>query len=297
MKNPYNFTNKIALGIVLILFVFCFLSACKNDPIGNNPAEEEWISIFNGTNMADWTPKFAGYKLGENPNNRFVLKDQLLSVNYEPKDTFKNDFGHLFYKEKYSHYRLRAVYRFVGEQIPEGPGWAYRNNGLMLHCQAPETMGVKQDFPICIEVQLLGGNGTDERSTGNLCTPGSNVRMSDTLTINHCINSNSKTYHGDQWVTIDVLVLGDSLIQHIIGDEVVLEYTEPTFGGGAISDYQTSLMKKGDPIKEGYISIQAETHSTDFKSIELLNLCGCTDPKAKNYKSYFVKTDNSVCKY
>ena len=243
--------------------------------------------------MKDWTPKFSGHELGVNYNNQFVLKDSFLSVQYVAQDTFKGAFGHLFYKNKFSYYRLKATYRFVGEQVTSGPGWAFRNNGLMLHCQAPESMGLAQDFPNSLELQLLGGNGKEERANGNLCTPGTNVVMGDTLFTRHCISSSSKTYHGDQWVEIEALVLGDSLIQHILEGEVVMEYSKATLGDGSVK----TLADAGPTIKEGYISIQAETHPIDFKSISLLNLCGCMDKKAKNYKSYFVKADNSTCQY
>ena len=280
--------------LVLIISVI-LVTGC--DAEKNDPTKEEWISLFDGTNLADWTPKFAGHELGVNYKNRFVLQDSLLSVRYAEKDTFKGNFGHLYYKEKFSYYRLKATYRFVGEQQVNGPGWAFRNNGLMLHCQDPKSLGLEQDFPISLEMQLLGGNGTDERHNANLCTPGTNVVMNDSLFTPHCVNSTSNTYHGDQWVEAEVLVLGDSLIQYILENKVVMEYKKPTMGGGEISGYLESVYKEGNPIADGYISIQAETHPIDFKSIELLNLCGCTDPKAKNYKSYYVKADTSSCVY
>ena len=283
-------------SFLLVLIISAILvRGC--DAEKNDPTKEEWTSLFDGTNYADWTPKFTGYGLGENYNGRFAFKDSLLSVRYTAQDTFNGNFGHLYYKDKFSHYRLRATYRFVGEQQTGGPGWAFRNNGLMLHCQDPISLGLEQDFPISLEMQLLGGDGTNERPNANLCTPGTNVVMNDSLFTPHCVNSTSATYHGDQWVEAEVLVLGDSLIQHILDDKVVMEYKKPTMGGGEISGYEESVYKEGAPISEGYISIQAETHPIDFKSIELLNLCGCTDPEAKNYKSYYVKSDNSSCIY
>ena len=45
------------------------------------------------------------------------------------------------------------------------------------------------------------------------------------------------------------------------------------------------------------IALQAESQPVDFRRIELLNLVGCTDPKAKNYKDYYIKSDNLQCKY
>ncbi|MBT8185186.1 MAG: DUF1080 domain-containing protein, partial [Eudoraea sp.] len=111
------------------------------------------------------------------------------------------------------------------------------------------------------------------------------------------VSSISDTYHGDQWVEVEALVLGDSLIQHILEDKVVMEYRNPTIGGGAISGYEESAYREGAALSEGYIAIQAETHPIDFKAIELLNLCGCMDKKAKNYKSYYIKDDKEACIY
>ena len=287
--------NRFRMGLFLIFLMIISSINCTEQE--NDPGKEEWISLFDGSNMADWSPKFAGYELGVNYNNRIVLEDSLLKVRYAKQDSFSANFGHLFYKEKFSHYRLKATYRFVGEQQAGGPGWAFRNNGLMLHCQDPKTLGLDQDFPISLELQLLGGDGTNDRTNANLCTPGTNVVMNDSLFTPHCVNSNSDTYHGDQWVDVEALVLGDSLIQHIVGGKVVMEYKKPTIGGGDISGFREAAYKEGQPLDEGFISIQAETHPIDFKSIELLNLCGCTDTKAKNYKSYFVKSDNSSCVY
>ena len=50
-------------------------------------------------------------------------------------------------------------------------------------------------------------------------------------------------------------------------------------------------------LQEGYIALQSEGHPIEFRKVELLNLAGCTDPKASNYKSYFVKSDNARCRY
>ena len=166
-----------------------------------------------------------------------------------------------------------------------------RNNGLMLHCQSPESMKIDQDFPSSLELQLLGGNGTAARSNGNLCTPGTLIHLADTLCTDHCINSTSKTYHGDDWVEIEALVLGDSLVHHILDQEVVFAYTK------LFRESVEDPSQPGKPAHEGYIAIQSETHAIDFAQIEVLNLCGCMDEKAKNYKSYYIKADNSTCIY
>ena len=257
-----------------------------------DPAKQEWIQLFNGRDLAGWTAKFAKHDLGVNLNDTFRVENGVLAVRYDKWTAFGDEFGHLFYKEPFSYYRIAAEYRFVGEQMRGGPGWAMRNNGLMLHCAGPRTMLKDQDFPISIEVQLLGGLGDGKpRTTANLCTPGTQVVMKGELFTPHCVNSTSKTYDGDQWVRVEVEVHGDELIRHIVDGQTVLEYSKPQIGGGNVSPVDPKVKVDGTPLTGGYIAIQAETGPTDFRKIELLNLEGCADPKASNYKSYVVKSN------
>lgn len=234
--------------------------------------EAEWISLFNGKDLSGWDVKIRGFEMGENYKNTFRVEDGLLKVSYDQYDTFKEEFGHLFYERPFSHYRLRVEYRFVGEQVPDGPGWAFRNNGLMLHSQSAGSMGLDQDFPISLEAQLLGGLLEGERSTMNLCTPGSNVEIQGKARVEHCIDSSSKTYRGDQWVTVEMVVLGDSIIHHIVEGDTVLTYSRPEMGGGAISGFDASVYIEGKPMKSGHIAIQAESHPTEFRKIEIMEL-------------------------
>lgn len=230
-----------------------------------------WVSLFNGKDLNDWKIKIAGHELNDNYKNTFRVDNGVLKISYDEYDQFDKEFGHIFYKDKFSHYLLRVEYRFVGDQVPGGPGWAYRNNGLMLHSQSPESMSKDQEFPVSIEVQLLGGNGTDERSTGNVCTPGTHIMMGGELITEHCINSSSKTYHGDQWVTVEVEVLGSTVIKHMVNGEIVFEYNNPQYDKE--DPDAKKLIKDGNLVlDEGYIALQAETHPTEFRKIEILNL-------------------------
>ncbi len=253
-------------GLAFISIFLFLILACNKQP-----AEPQWISLFNGTDLSGWTPKFAGHPLGENYKNTFRVEDGILKVCYEEYKNFDGAFGHLFYKKKFSHYRLRAEYRFVGEQVPGGPSWAFRNNGIMLHCQAPETMRSEQKFPVSIEAQLLGGNGMDERSTGNVCTPGTHIVINGELITQHCISSTSPTFHGDQWVTIEVEVNGNDTIRHFINGELVLEYEKPQYDE-TDPDAQPLIQNSNKTIHDGYIAIQAESHPTEFRKIEVLPL-------------------------
>ena len=262
--------------------------------------QKEWIQLFNGRDLKDWTVKIAHYPLGENVNDTFRVEDGLLKVRYDKWQIFDDQFGHIFYREPFSYYLLAAEYRFVGEQVATSRtdlGWAVRNNGLMLHAPDPKTMLKDQDFPISIEVQLLGGlsNGKP-RTTANLCTPGTNVVMDGALVTRHCSNSTSKTYDGDQWVRVEVLVHGDELIRHMVDGATVLEYSKPQIGGGNVSPVDPAIKVDGTPLTGGFIALQAETAPIDFRKVELVNLEGCTDPKASNYKTHFVKSNPAKCR-
>jgi hypothetical protein len=241
--------------LVLCLFLMSTLCSCSVQ----SARSSHWVSLFNGKNLDRWKVKITGYDLNDNFGDTFRVEDGILKVSYDQYDKFNGRFGHLFYDGTFSHYILHVEYRFVGEQCPGGPGWAFRNNGIMIHGQSPESMKKDQDFPDSIEVQLLGGNGKDERPTGNLCTPGTHVVMDGKLVTQHCTSSSSKTYHGDQWVTIEVEVHGNSAIRHIVNGEVVLEYEQPQLDDGTM-------------LSEGSISLQAESHPTEFRKVEILLL-------------------------
>jgi hypothetical protein len=263
-----------------------------------NPAADrkDWIQLFNGKDLDGWVPKIKGYALGENFGDTFRVEDGLLKAAYDKYKTFDERYGHLFYRQKFSHYIIAAEYRFVGEQTPGGPDWAVRNNGLMLHSQAPETMGKDQDFPISIEAQLLGGGPSGERSTANVCTPGTEIFQNGAMVKGHCKNSSSETYRGDRWVRVEVEVLGAEHIRHMVEGKTVLEYDSPQIGGGNVINFNPSVKVDGKPLSEGYIAIQGESHPTDFRKIELLNLSGCMKPEASNFKSYYVHRDDDACR-
>lgn len=80
------------------------------------------------------------------------------------------------------------------------------------------------------------------------------------MTGKHCTNSTSKTYHGDQWVTVEFEVRGAERIKHIDSyGQVVLEYQSPQLDDSTL-------------LESGTISIQSESHPIDFRKIELLLL-------------------------
>lgn len=256
---------RLPLALALCITLAQFTPAAEK-------AEEGWVSIFNGKDLEGWTPKIRYHELGENWNDTFRVEDGVMKVSYDKYGgKFNDTFGHIFYKTPYSHYKFRMEYRFTGDQIDDGPGWAFRNSGIMLHGQDPATMEKDQDFPVSIELQLLGGDGEKKRSTANLCTPGTNVVLKGELFTPHCINSRSETYHGDQWVTVEVEVKGNEFIQHFINGKPVFEYEKPQLDPK--DEYAKKLIKDGDlMLSGGTISLQSESHPVEFRDIEILNL-------------------------
>jgi len=262
-------------------------------------ADEDWIQLFNGRDLTGWTPKITHHELGDNFAKTFRVEDGLLKVRYDGyKDGFQTQFGHLFYAKPYSYYRLRVEYRFVGKQVGEGQRWAERNSGIMFHSQAPQTMTKEQDFPISIEAQFLGGLSDGKpRPTLSMCSPGTEIVYNGELYPKHCLESASKTYDGDQWVHVELIVIGGAHITHLVDGQKVLEYSLPQIGGGVVTNFDPKVKRDGELVRGGYIALQSESHPLDVRKIELLDLEGCMDSKATNYRKYFVRSNPKTCTY
>lgn len=296
----------------VIILLFLFISIATHAQNNKNSNQEEWISLFNGTDLSGWIIKIADQKINNNLNETFIVEDSMIRIRYDNYDEFNDAFGHMYYETPFSYYKLSFEYRFVGEQLKGGATWNVRNSGIMLHSQSAESNEFGQDFPVSIELQLLGGLNKGERTTANVCTPGTAVVLGDSVDYRHCINSTSKTYNGDQWVHVEAIVKGGEYMTFIVEGDTVLNFQNPQIGGGFISDNNPKpdwnqfgverdqddwISKAGTILTEGYISLQAESHPVDFKNIMLLDLCGCMDKKAKNYKSYYVKDRKEDCLY
>jgi len=248
------------------------LSALVQTALAQDNSAPDWIPLFNGEDLDDWIPKFTGFELGVNYLDTFRVEDGVFKVSYDNWSDFNGEFGHIFYKEPFSHYLLRVEYRFVDDQVTNGPDWAFRNNGIMLHSQSPQSMTVDQEFPASIEAQLLGGNGSDERQTGNVCSPGTHYRINRQLIKVHCTNSTSQTFHGDQWVTMEIEVRGSDLIRHVVNGETVFEYSNVQLDPEDPDAIRLLDAGQSLYVREGYISVQAESHPTEFRRIDLLPL-------------------------
>lgn len=254
-------------AFVAVLFLGAFMMGClpkKSD------VEEEWITLFNGTDLTGWTPKIHHHEVGVNFGNTFRVEDGIIKVRYDQYGDFNDQFGHLYYDQPFSHFHLVVEYRFTGSLQPGAPDYTLLNSGVMFHSQDPRTMPKEQNWPISVEMQFLAGLGDgNPRPTGNMCSPGTEIVYEGKQYENHCLNSTSATYPADEWVKAELIVLGDSLITHIINGDTVLQYSKPTMGGGVVNGYDSVLWQPGKPLTSGYIALQSEGQPIDFRKVEL----------------------------
>ncbi len=300
--NDVNANKPVRRTLIPSVLSVCLVVTSVAGAAPPNVDADHWIDLFNGKDLTGWVPKITGHPSGENVAHTFRVEGNLLKVRYDEYERFDGRFGHLFFERPFSHYALSVTYRFVGEQLVGGPrGWAVRNSGVMLHAQEPHSMSLKQDFPISIEAQFLGGLGNDQpRPTANVCTPGTHIVVERQLFTPHCLNSTSATFDGDQWVTVTVVVLGGGSVTHYVNGTEVLKYHRPQLGSvadGEVTEDDASLDAPNSVLGSGYIALQSESHPIDFKAVRLLDLSGCMDPNATNFRPYLIASKPASCRY
>lgn len=269
-------TNKIIPALLLILLL-CSCNSGKSNLAKVQTASqkngENWQTLFNGKDLNDWIVKIHHHELDDNYANTFRVTDGVIQVNYDGYEKFDERYGHLFYKEPFSSYHLKFKYRFTDQWMPDAPGYTYRNSGVMFHSQDPATILKEQDWPISVEYQMLAEEKEGvPRPTGNMCSPGTEVFYQGEMDPRHCIDSSSKTYKWDEWVTAELIVYKDSLVIHKVNGKKVLEYTKPQIGGGVANGYDPAIKQDGKPLTEGYIGLQAEGQGVEFKDIMIKEL-------------------------
>jgi hypothetical protein len=263
----YLLVMKKILKLIIIVLI---LDACTTN---KEKTENEWVQLFNGRDLKDWIVKVHHHDVGVNFGNTFRVEDDIIKVRYDQYGDFNDQFSHLYFKEPFSYFHLKLEYRFVGELQRGAPDYTIRNSGVMFHSQDPRSMPKEQNWPISVEMQFLGGLGDGKpRSTGNMCSPGTDIVYQGKLFDSHCLNSTSKTYDGEQWVQAELIVWGDSLITHVINGDTVLQYTKPTMGGGVVQGYDSMIWTPGKALSSGYIALQSEGQPIDFRKVMLRNL-------------------------
>ena len=291
----FSLPNKaFRYGLILVfsLTIQCLFAQ-------GSATEEDWNVLFNGKDINDWIVKIHHHDVGDNFGNTFRVENGIIEARYDQYGgTFNDQFGHLYYKQPYSYYRFQVEYRFIGDLYPGAPEYTIMNSGVMFHSQDPKTMPKEQNWPISVEMQFLGGLGDGKpRPTGNMCSPGTEVVYEGKIFPGHCINSTSPTFEGAQWLMAELIVFGDSLVTHLINGDTVLQYTQPQIGGGVVERFDPTMKPDGKLLTEGFIALQSEGQPVDFRNIRILNLEGCMDSKATNYKDYYIKSKPKDCTY
>ena len=265
-----QFLNGVGL-LLLMSTVSCrHTDATRNLAVGMDAKEGEWIQLFNGRDLNDWIVKINHHALNENYGNTFRVEDGLIKVRYDQYGDFGDRFGHLYYKQPFSHYQLAVEYRFTGTLQRGAPGYAVLNSGVMFHSQDPKTILLDQNWPIALELQFLAGlPDSKPRPTGCVCTPGTHVVHNGKLTEAHIIQSTAETYQPGDWVRAEIIVHGNDSIVHIINGRKVLEYTHPQIGGGVVAGFDPKIFQEGKILSEGFIGLQSEGQPVDFRKVEL----------------------------
>lgn len=262
--------NIRAIVSLVFLTLLVFVISCTSS---RQKARGEWKTLFNGKDINDWMVKIHHHEVGDNFGNTFRVEDGIIKVRYDQYGDFNDQFAHLYYKTPYSSFHLKFEYRFTGELQRGAPDYTLLNSGIMYHSQDPRKMLKEQNWPISIEMQLLAGLGDGKpRPTGNMCSPGTDIVYMGKKYDGHCLNSSSKTYPKDIWVKGELIVYRDSLIQHIIEGDTVLQYSKPTIGGGVVNGYAASEWQPGKPLTSGFIALQSEGQPVDFRNITLKEL-------------------------
>jgi hypothetical protein len=285
--------------------MYALAAALGMGAAGVRAEDSAWVSIIPKTAaLEDWTVKFAGKPVGENPDTLFRLSPEgyLWANHHTPAS--RTGFGQLYYtKRKLSYYMVRAEYRFTTEKSVSGyDTWTNQNNGLMIH--SPEPAAVSGNWPNSIEVQLLGPKNTNESGvvpsstwpvgkTANMCIAGDafyvNYNGNNNYT-QHCTPASypdawkgTRIPWDGEWSDVTVRALADSAVEHYIRGQKVFTTTK------------IRMKSTGTPVKDGYLAIQAEGTSTLFRKIEILDLEGCMDKSKSAFRTYFVKSKAGAC--
>jgi len=248
------------------------LGAMFHDLGAAAPEGSEWHSLFNGKDLAGWTPKIAKHPAGDNYANTFRVEDGVIKVSYDQYAKFDGQFGHLYTNQAYSNYILRLEYKFTGTAIADSPPWAKLNSGVMIHSQSPLSMTLDQSFPASLEFQFLATGSSAGKQTGNVCTPGTNLELRGKLVTDHIIDSTSKFYPLEEWVNVEVEVHGNQEVIHRVNGVEVLRYQRPQLDP-TDKDAQR-LLAAGAPLQLsfGHIALQAESQPVWFRNIRIKQL-------------------------
>ena len=255
---------------IILLLVTTLISFAHNELYAQGKDNDDWRPLFNGKNLDGWVVKIHHHPVGDNYANTFRVEDGKIQINYEGYTKFDQRYGHLFFREPFSSYHLKFEYRFTDQWLEDAAPYTFRNSGVMFHAQDPTTILPEQDWPVSVEYQILADENGDGRSTtGNMCSPGTEVFFREEPCPYHCLSSSAETYPWNQWVSGELIVYADSLVTHIVNGDTALQYTKPQVGGGVANGFDPAVIVNGTPLTRGYIGLQAEGQGIEFREIKI----------------------------
>lgn len=264
MNLPPLKTSWLTAGLLASLM------GCAQQPV----TEPEWESLFNGQDINQWTVKIHRHEVGENFAQTFRVEDGMIKVRYDGYGDFNDQFGHLYFNRPFSNFHLKLNYRFSGKFHPGAPAYAKLNSGVMFYSQSPQSMPKGQNWPISVEMQFLADlQDGNVRTTGNMCSPGTDIEFENEVFASHCLNSTLAARPAGEWVSAE-LIVKDGEVTQLINGMVVLQYANPTIGGmpKAVKGENPQRWQPGLALRTGYIALQSEGHPIEFRDIKIKQL-------------------------
>ncbi|WP_143872342.1 3-keto-disaccharide hydrolase [Catenovulum sediminis] len=238
-------------------------------------ANETFTSLYNGNDLSGWTVKVHGHPTGDNFAGTFKAQGDRIVVDYTDYPRFNNRFAHLYTNKTYQNFHLILEYRFLSGFMSDAPSYAKLNSGVMFVSQSPESMPPQQNWPVSVEMQFLADDPANPgRTTGNMCSPGTDVVYNNKLFTEHCLRSSYPAVPAGKWVKAE-LIVKDGVVKQIINGQTVLEYKNPTINiGKLIKGYNASLFKnkQSQRLTRGHIALQSEGHPIEFRNIMIAEL-------------------------
>jgi len=123
------------------------------------------------------------------------------------------------------------------------------------------------DFPRIFEIQLVGAQNSGNTSIGNLCPLGGSTVVVRGTRVSFCGGStsgpvaNNPLFANDAWVTVEAEILansGENKVWFAGINDPVLIFTDPLTNGASVDG--------------GYLALQAEGHSIEFRKVEIMML-------------------------
>ena len=78
-----------------IVFITILCCACTGN---KKTTSNEWIQLFDGKNLDNWTVKIHHHEVGVNFGNTFRVEDGIIKVRYDQYGDFNEQFAHLYYQ-------------------------------------------------------------------------------------------------------------------------------------------------------------------------------------------------------